>query len=650
MKTFLTVFLIFASSLFASAQVKSEQAKALFSSINLEQSGLKKVKAYVEKEQYTEASTELLKYFRKRKNIKHPEVNRENKADYAGKKVSKGEQKKANDGLMHKFFVHKGYESFDYGVDINWQHWPVKDNEVRWQLHRMYWWIPMGKMYWSTRNERYAEEWIFQFRDWIKDNPRGLSKENDRFAWRQLETSRRVQDLTSIFNYFIDSEHFTPDFLIEFLASYHQHAERVREQYSAQGNHLLFEAQRMIYAGGFFPEFKNAPIWRKEGIDILNKEIKKQVFADGYQYELSPNYHVGCIEIFLRALRMAQLCGIEKEFPQSYENTVESMIMANISASYPNATLPMFGDAKLENAKKMQKKYTEWLEVFPNNEIIRYFASKGKEGNTPNYLSKALDNCGFYTFRNGWDKKSTVMIMKAGPSGHFHCQPDNGTFELWYKGTNLMPDAGCYVYSGNEEIKKMREWYRQTRVHQTLTLNNENINLGAKQLYYKTSNKLDVAQYENPSYDNLKHKRTVFFVDKKFFVILDEAIGDTVGTIDLHFQVKEGKVVYEMEKNRMVSNFTKEKNVAIQSFSLSKIKMVKEDLKVSYHYRKEKKRAGISFQQEKTNKDNIQYVTVVYPFEGLAIDAPKLKAEIKENEILVVVNKKKYKLDIPTIK
>ena len=63
--------------------------------------------------------------------------------------------------------------------------------------------------------------------------------------------------------------------------NYHKHAVHILGNYSDQGNHLLFEAQRMIYAGAFFPEFKDAPAWRKSGIDILNREIHVQVYEDG---------------------------------------------------------------------------------------------------------------------------------------------------------------------------------------------------------------------------------------------------------------------------------------------------------------------------------------------------------------------------------
>ena len=73
--------------------------------------------------------------------------------------ISKEEQQWADDGLKHTFFVHKGYQpSYNYGEDINWQYWPVKDNELRWQLHRHKWFTPMGKAYRISGDEKYAKE------------------------------------------------------------------------------------------------------------------------------------------------------------------------------------------------------------------------------------------------------------------------------------------------------------------------------------------------------------------------------------------------------------------------------------------------------------------------------------------------------------
>ncbi len=65
----------------------------------------------------------------------------------------------------------------------------------------------------------------------------------------------------------------------------------------------------MLYAGTFFPEFKDAAQWRKSGIDILNHEIQIQVYADGGQYELDPHYHLATINIFYYALNMGTVNG-----------------------------------------------------------------------------------------------------------------------------------------------------------------------------------------------------------------------------------------------------------------------------------------------------------------------------------------------------
>jgi heparan-sulfate lyase len=627
--------------------VHAQQAGDVLKLLNLNYPGLEVVKSHVDKQEYDKAQEELLIYYRQRSRIKHPEVNPEDRHKAHHIKLSASTLEKANKGLKHQFFVHKGYGYFDYGDTINWQYWPVKDNEVRWQLHRMYWWIPMGQAYWSTGDEKYAKEWIWQMRDWIKDNPRGLSKDNDRYVWRQLETSRRVQDQTNLFCYFINSPHFTADFLIEFLANYHAHAERIREDYSEKGNHLLFEAQRMVYAGGFFPEFKQAETWRKEGIEILNKEITKQVYNDGLQYELSLNYHVASINIFLKAYYMAQLSNMEDEFPESYAKTVENMIMAIINASFPDHTYPMFSDAKKESKLNMLKNYKAWTKVFPENKVIQYYATEGRKGHAPKHLSNALHNGGFFTFRNNWDANSTVMVLKASPPAFWHSQPDNGTFELWVKGRNFMPDAGCYVYSGNDEIMKLRNWYRQSKVHQTLTLDNKDIYVDAQVHNWSTSPNLDVLNYENPSYKDLSHQRQVYFVEQSFFVIVDRAVGNGMGAVDLHYQLIEGDATINSKKHFAHTNFDDGNNLFLQCFSKKPMKMIEEEGKVSYAYRKEAARPAFAFQQQKDSTQDIEYITVIYPFSGNK--PPKVKAAFVSKaakQLEVTINKTKHLIEI----
>ena len=254
------------------AVVMPLSASDLWSKLDLSRPGLEKVAVCCGEGDYSAAAKALLDYYRSRTEVVTPEI-----PDPAAVHISASRKKMADDALEHRFFVMDGYEVYSYGEDINWRYWPVQDNELRWQLHRHKWFTPMGLAYRVTGDEKYAVEWIRQYLDWIEKNPLvdidpaefeitgnmslGEAQENMRFAWRPLEVSHRIQDQVFQFQLFLDSEAFSPDFLVAFLENYHRHADYLRRHYSAKGNHLLFEAQRIFYAGAFFPEFKDAALW-----------------------------------------------------------------------------------------------------------------------------------------------------------------------------------------------------------------------------------------------------------------------------------------------------------------------------------------------------------------------------------------------------
>ena len=603
MKYILSVFLL-TIAIIADAQQLRKEA---FDLLNLDYPGLEKVKTACSRQQWEEAAQELLAYYRNRTDIAHPDIDLKNLA------ISKEEQKWADDAMDHTFFVHKGYQpSYNYGKDINWEYWPVKDNELRWQLHRHKWFTPMGKAYRISSDEKYAKEWVFQYIDWIKKNPlvkmekenfelvsAGEVKEdadNVHFAWRQLEVSNRLQDQTCQFLLFCPAEAFTPEFLTEFLVNYHRHGAYLFKNYSAEGNHLLFEAQRMVYAGVFFPEFKDAATWRESGINILNREIKKQVYDDGGQYELDPHYHLAAINIFCKALRMADCNGFRNEFPAEYLDTVKKMIEFYTNICFPDYTNPCFSDAKLGDYKSELANYRDWLTLFPDSEWIRYYATEGREGAPLPYLSHGSLASGFFTLRSGWKKDAAVMVVKAGPKGEWHCQPDNGTFEFWFNGKNLFPDSGAYVYAGSDEVMKLRNWFRQTRVHNTLTLDGRNFETTQSVTkLWQPEGREQILVTENPSYQGLKHRRTVFFVDQTYYVIVDEAVGDAKGTVNLNYHFCEGTVNVDVKKNMATTAYAGPSNVKLQCFPEKKASLKKEEGWRSIAYRQRVPRTSLSF-------------------------------------------------------
>lgn len=652
---FSTIIVLFCNNIGA-----QELKKEVFDIINLNHPGLEKVKNLHHEGKDKEAVEELLYYYRNRTNVKHPDI------DINKVTISKQEQQLADDGMEHTFFAHKGYQpSFNYGADINWQYWPVKDNELRWQLHRHKWFSPMGKAYIVSGDEKYAKEWVLQYMDWIKKNPlikidkREYEKLNDkktkgeienmRFAWRPLEVSDRLKDQTGQFMYFVNSPNFTPEFLTEFLVNYHKHAIHIMDNYSKQGNHLLFEAQRMIYAGTLFPEYSDAMTWRKSGIDILNREIDVQVYDDGGQYELDPHYHLAAINIFYEAIQVADINGFKNEFSQKYLKTVEDMIMFYINICFPDLSNPCFSDAKLTPGTATVRDLKKWSEVFPENDVIRYFATSAAQGRLPEHLSKGFTTSGFYVFRNSWHDPATVMVLKAGPEGFWHCQPDNGTFELWINGKNFFPDSGSYIYGGEGAVMDARNWFRQTKVHNTLTLNERSLDsTTSKCRYWMPDGDTPTLVIENPSYYGLTHRRSVFFVNKTFFIIVDEAQGGAKGNVKLHYQLKEGKVNIDTLNLSLMTDFEGETNIALKCFpNNEKYSMNIEEGWSSTDYMKKTERCAVSFDTEKTNNETIRFITVIYPVSNGK--KPKIEAKFDNKKTgedtmraRININGKKY--------
>lgn len=207
---------------------------------------------------------------------------------------------------------------------------------------------------------------------------------------------------------------------------------------------------------------------------------------------------------------------------------------------YPNYSVENFNDTRSSRLGKsvLIKNFKKYAEMFPDDQEIQWMASERQSGSTPTYLQKAYTNGGYYILRNKWDDQSMMMILKNNnnPNNKYHCQPDNGTFSLYKKGRNFFPDAGSYAYSGSD-----RETYRGTARHNTLTIMSKTIpddSMKGKllQLTTKTdeATSYDVLVTENPTYTvsgekhlNLTHRRSVFFVNQKFFVIVDEGYDTT---------------------------------------------------------------------------------------------------------------------------
>lgn len=614
------------------AQVNPTSTKKILSRLNLETEKLKSVKENQDNQEF--AASELLNYYKTRTFVKHL-VKRNSTPDDIKKNITEKELKYANDALEHIFVGQPAYPSYFAGDDINWGLRPVPDNEWVWQLNRMYFWNAMGKVYAQTGDEKFAKAWGEQLIDWTIKNPRD---DEHKYAWRSIETGIRGHSWTSLFQRFIDSPNFTPEVLVAFLNSLYEHAEYLMTVYRTKSNWGLMEAEGLAFIAITFPEFKNAETWRSEAFRRLNNEINIQVYPDGHQRELAMGYHLGCIHWFLRTYELANLNNLDTAFPESYLDKVEKMCEVPMKLCLPDGTNVQFGDAWRGTPGQHKDLFMEWSKFFNRDDFL-YLATEGKEGTPPKQTAFALKESGLYSMRSGWNKDAVCLVLKCGPDGGGHCQPDNGTFVVYAGGRNFTPDAGSYIYSGDPEGRK---WFRQTKVHQTLTLNGVNSDYAPKQLLSKPGDDTDILVVENQSYENLTHRRSVFFVEKSYFIVVDDAIGSATGNVDIHFQLAPGgDAIFNRVSNSVRSDFKDGWNIFIRTNPQKGLKLEKEEGWVSFKYTKKQPRPAFRYRMEKNNANQpVRFITLVAPYEkevpeiqitNFMEESGKMKIEVLEN-------------------
>jgi len=124
--------------------------------------------------------------------------------------------------------------------------------------------------------------------------------------------------------------------------------------------------------------------------------------------------------------------------------------------------LPMFMWAY----RRVHEDLPQYYECFPFT-ILSYPDEETAEP-PPAPASRAFPYVGWVSMRNGWDRASTHLILKAGPWGGWHDQFDKSTFELVGKGVPLAVDAGCGSYSDR------MDWFRRSESHNVVLIDGQN--------------------------------------------------------------------------------------------------------------------------------------------------------------------------------
>jgi len=398
----------------------------------------------------------------------------------------------------------------DLGQEIDWhcdyksgKRWPLgacgrlryadpnTDADVKfpWELSRLQWLIPVAQRYLLHRNEQDAGFIKNILSHWMQKNPYAYS-----INWScSMEVALRIVIFTWFFHVFkFASSWQDHDFRLRFLGLLYQHAEFVSKhiEYSdINGNHYTANACGLVFAGLFFLEKRRAKNWLHSGWKILNKEILKQVYPDGVNFEGSIAYHRLNTELFLLSALYAKCRG--HAICEAYENRLIKMAKFVHAYSRYDGSSPLIGDADdgrvlpLGTQDINDHRYLcQWVgwhwqqdELLFDTELDEIYwhcgatAIKPKNSITP--ISQAFKNGGFYILRHQQDHVfiSCGNLGNRGRGGHSH--NDALSLEIMLAGELIICDAGCYVYTADFNERNL---FRSTAYHNTPQINAEEIN------------------------------------------------------------------------------------------------------------------------------------------------------------------------------
>ncbi|MBR2217342.1 MAG: heparinase II/III family protein [Alistipes sp.] len=610
---------------------------SVFEVLNLDYSGLTKVKRAYDIGDYYMALEELMNYYRSRTHGLNPNV------DLSSVTPTANEQRWADYALRendYRFYVNNYFDPnagesnvpYSYlnseGTGIDWTIWPTREQEQRYQLHRHQWMVPQAKTYYASADEKYALNWIEVYGDWLKQNPKpeqGTDVTNHA-SWRPLDVAARLIDQCALLEYYQQSPSVTVEWLAEVLTHLDEHANHIMNNYSTTSNHLITQAQAVTFAGMLFPELKNASAWKQSGTSVLSREVTAQYFPDGWLMDGDLHYHISGIEDFRVSLEVAQRNGEESRFPENYVESMRKMTDVVMNMIYPDYTVPNMADTRRATwtASVLRRNLTNYYNLFPDNQQMLWMAMGGAEGTMPETKVKTFPDGGYYVMRSGWTTSDMMMVLQNtpdGPSEQWHRQYDNNTFELWVKGRNFFPDSGCFSYGGTSSSNADRRKYAASTAHNTVTLGDANVSSDGKLLKeFSRSGSghwYEALVLENPSYEGLTHRRTIFMVDDKFYVILDEAYGTAAGTVNLNFNITEGddsQVVYDPEEGGFHTAFSDGNNLLVRTRGSKTGAFVKKTGFVSYNINQTAERKAYQLNLEKTaDEPVVRYATVLLP-------------------------------------
>ncbi len=383
------------------------------------------------------------------------------------------------------------------------------DRKIVWELNRHQYFSVLGRAYWITGDDRYAEAFIAHLADWIEKNPPKVG-----VNWvSSLEISYRSVSWIWAFYFFRDFDGFSPDLFLKMLKCLYMNARHVQRHlstYSSPNTHLTGEAFGLYVIGSFLGDIPEAAHWKEEGRRILEDAVTFQIRDDGGYVEQSTQYQRYTADIYLSyyLLQRAEAGCIGNEV----EPKLRKMLEFLMHVTQPDGSTSLIGDddgGRLhfpENARFSDFRSTlavgaavlgdgrfKFVAGEAHPEVLWLTGTEGLaeyeriKPVTPTETVKAFEQSGVYVIRDGWGPRANFVLIDCGEHGFMNCghaHADALGFVLSVKGKQVFVDSGTFTYTGDPIA---RNHFRGTSAHNCMTVDGESSSLPGGAFSWRTT-------------------------------------------------------------------------------------------------------------------------------------------------------------------
>ncbi len=367
------------------------------------------------------------------------------------------------------------------------------DKKIVWELNRHQYFTVLGRAYWLTGSERFAEVFVAHLQDWIAENPPKIG-----INWRSsLEIAFRSISWIWAFYFFRSSPVFTRDLFAEMLKVLYlngRHLERHLSTYSSPNTHLTGEALGLYALGTFLEGSEPGDRWKAKGRSILLDALKFQFRGDGGYVEQATQYHRYSADFYLSFFIWELSAG--EPIDTDFRETLRKLLNFLLHLTQPDRKTTLIGDDDggrlhfLDDREFSDFRSTLALGALVFDDVEMKYAAgdaseellwlAGPEGlerynqmaqTKPQERVAAFRESGFFVGRDGWERDSSLVLIKCGEHGFLngaHAHADALGFVLSVKGMPVFVDSGTYNYTADHEA---RDHYRSTAAHNCAYVN-----------------------------------------------------------------------------------------------------------------------------------------------------------------------------------